>query len=58
MLEEGKSKEEILERLGDLEEVLTDYRNDRVEMPGNGSPPWEWPANQLEHFISMRKSEW
>jgi hypothetical protein len=57
MTMEGKTSQEISERLGDLTEVLGDWREQNVPLPSNDNP-WEWKAADLNAFISKRKREW
>jgi hypothetical protein len=61
MTMEGKTSQEISERLGDLSEVLADWRNNwttqNVALPSEDNP-WEWKAADLNAFISKRKPEW
>ncbi len=56
MSEEGLSTEHVAARLSDMREVLIEWQNGAVAMPAG--PPWHWASDELEHFISMRKSEW
>jgi len=56
MVAEGKTAEHISVVLGDMMQVLQDWRDDRVPMPAGN--PWEWAKPDLEHFVSTRKSEW
>ncbi len=56
MILEGRSQSEVVERLSEMNEVLIEWHNIAVEMPAG--PPWHWDDQELDHFISMRKSEW
>ena len=61
MAEEGKSSQEISERLGVLNQVLLDWRNDwpnpSLDLP-NETNPWDWNRADLEKFIAERKDQW
>jgi hypothetical protein len=61
MLKEGKTRQAICERLGDLTHVLIDWREDWTTendaLPSDANP-WEWKAADLDGFISKRKREW
>ena len=61
MAKEGKTAQEISDHLGDLNQVLIDWRNDWIN-PYVGLPseenPWEWKAEDLKAFIAKRKREW
>jgi hypothetical protein len=63
MAKEGKSASEISDRLGDLHQVLLDWRNSlriqSLDLPGEGHQnPWEWTRDELDTFIERRKSQW
>ena len=56
MIEEARPAEEVAARLADLNEVLIEWHNRRAGIPIG--PPWHWEADELAHFIAMRKSDW
>jgi hypothetical protein len=61
MAEEGKSSQEIAERLGVLNMVLMDWRTDLTnptfELPSETNP-WEWKEADMDKFIAERKDQW
>ena len=56
MIEEGRPVDEVAAYLADLNEVVIEWQNRRTDIPTG--PPWHWEADELAHFIAMRKSEW
>jgi hypothetical protein len=56
MVAEGKTAEHVSAVLGDLAQVLLDWREGKVQMPAGN--PWEWSKPDLAHYISARKGEW
>jgi hypothetical protein len=56
MAADGRSADHISAVLGDMVQVLMDWRDGKVQMPDGN--PWEWPKPELDHFIASRKSEW
>jgi hypothetical protein len=54
---EGKTAEEIADRLGQLFHVLLDWRNEVPGVPSNLSP-WQWSRKDLDAFIERRTKEW
>jgi hypothetical protein len=56
MTNEGHPPKHISAVLGDMVQVLLDWREGRVEMPAGN--PWEWPKPALADYIATRKSEW
>lgn len=56
MAQEGRSATEVSAMVGDLMQVLVDWRGGQVEMPAGN--PWDWSGEALQHFIALRKSEW
>jgi hypothetical protein len=61
MAAEGKTPQEISDYLGDLNQVLLDWRinwtNPRLNLP-HGTNPWQWPKADLAAFIAERKKQW
>jgi hypothetical protein len=60
MTASGSSNEEISARLGDLNQVLQDWRQNAVlqkdDFPeGN---PWDWHQGILDDYIAQRRDEW
>lgn len=60
MVDEGASASEISSRLGDLIEVMQDWRQnatlaDETFPEGN---PWTWPKETLEDYINAHRSDW
>ena len=56
MMAGGSSAAQISTKLGDLVQVLMDWREGQVEMPDGN--PWEWGEEVLSHYISSQKVEW
>ena len=56
MAAEAHSPQEIAAHLAEMNEVLIEWKNTKLPMPDG--PPWQWEADELEHFISMHKNEW
>jgi hypothetical protein len=56
MVAEGHSAEHVSAVLGDLVEVLLDWRERKVKLPAGN--PWDWQKSTLADYISSRKSEW
>ena len=54
---EGKTAEEIADRLGQLFQVLLDWRNEVPGVPSSLSP-WQWSRKDLNAFIERRTKEW
>jgi hypothetical protein len=54
---EGKTAEEIADRLGQLFQVLLDWRNEVPGVPSSLSP-WQWFRKDLDAFIERRTKEW
>lgn len=54
--DEGRSTVEIINLVSDLTMVLVDWHEAKVEMPVG--EPWRWCHSDLDHFITLRKSEW
>jgi len=61
MAKEGKTAQEISDYLGDLNQVLIEWRKNwtthNVGLP-SGENPWEWKTEDLKAFIAKRKREW
>jgi hypothetical protein len=53
MVAEGKTAQEISERLAALVYVLQDWREQQIEMP-NSKTPWDWDQADLEPYILRR----
>ncbi len=56
MVCDGWCESAVVTRLAEMNEVLIEWHNSKVEMPEG--PPWHWDEEQLDHFVSMRKSDW
>lgn len=58
MTSEGLSAEQIDKQLGDLNGVLTDWRNNQAVNKLPAGNPWEWKVDDLSAYIERRRSEW
>jgi hypothetical protein len=61
MANQGKTAQEIIERLNNLRHVLKDWRDNSPDhplpLPSDECPEY-WDSNALEKYIAMRKPEW
>ena len=55
MARQGKSAQEIADRLYDLESVVQDWREGHVEFRGN---PWETSVENLDTHIKENTARW
>lgn len=61
MAKQGKTLQEIIQRLNDLKHVLRDWQNNTATHPMNlpsDEHPEFWDSEALEKFIAKRKLEW
>jgi hypothetical protein len=61
MAKQGKTAQEIIERLNDFRHVLKDWRDNSAANPLNlpsDQLPEFWESDALEKFIAKRKPEW
>ena len=58
---QGKTLQEIIQRLNDLKHVYRDWSNNSADHPmnlPNDEPPEYWDSEALEKHIAKRKLEW
>ena len=61
MAKQGKTLQEIIQRLNDLKHVLRDWQNNPATPPMNlpsDEHPEFWDREALEKFIAKRRFEW
>ena len=61
MAKQGKTLQEIIQRLNDLKHVLRDWSKNSADHPMNlpsDDPPEFWDSEALEKYIAKRKLEW
>jgi hypothetical protein len=61
MAKQGKTLQEIIQRLNDLKHVLRDWSKNSADHPMNlpsDDPPEFWDSEALEKYIARRKLEW
>ena len=61
MAKQGKTLQEIIQRLNDLKHVYRDWSNNSADHPMNlpsDDPPEFWDSEALEKYIAKRKLEW
>jgi hypothetical protein len=56
---EGKSVQDIVNHLNDLEDVIGDWREGKIkDIGGVTGNPWNWPKDQLEEYITKNRKYW
>ena len=59
MAKQGKTLQEIIQRLNDLKHVYRDWSNNSADHPTpSDEPPEFWDSEALEKHIAKRKLEW
>jgi hypothetical protein len=58
MEESGSSPAQISHRLGDLNQVLQDWRENQVSNELLSGNPWDWRSEELDAYIERRRKEW
>ena len=56
VLADGADPSQISQHIENLNQVLLDWRENRVEMPAGN--PWDWSTDDLAIFIARRSREW